>query len=237
MVVGVVLAGLIALALIVIGFIVSWVKWQRQGPVPQRSSVPATKKWVFAAGVVAVLLCAAAVIYLVQSVAQPVVSCSPVKGVSSRPPAALVTARDFFALGNYEYDQGSCDGAIAAYGRAIELDPNFAEAYNNRAYSYMVKQDYAAALPDLDRAIQLRPNYVNALMNRGDIYNYYYNIDRPRAIADYDRVLQLVPGQESNTSVCGHRLLAVHNGWSPGVFLDLVTQGVAAGCSPANKAN
>lgn len=238
MVVGFVLAGLIVLGLIVIGFIVSWVRWQRQnGPVTKRSSAPKTKKWVFAAGVVAVLLCLAAVLYMVQSVAQPVVSCSPVEGASSRPPAALVTAQDFFALGNYEYDQGSCDGAIAAYSRAIELDPNFAEAYNNRAYTNMVKQDYAAALPDLDRAIQLRPNYVNALMNRGDIYNYYYHIDRQRAIADYDRVLLLVPGEESHTLVCGHRLLALHNGWSPGVFLDLLSHGVGAGCSPAKSAN
>jgi hypothetical protein len=40
---------------------------------------------------------------------------------------------------------------------------------------------YADALPALDRAIALRPTYVNALMNRGDIYNFYYQIDRARA--------------------------------------------------------
>ena len=50
----------------------------------------------------------------------------------------------------------------------------------------MVKKEYAPALADLDRAIQIRPNYVNALMNRGDIYSYYYSIDYGRAVADYD---------------------------------------------------
>jgi tetratricopeptide (TPR) repeat protein len=56
-----------------------------------------------------------------------------------------------------------------------------AEAYNNRAYTYMTIRDYADALPDLDQATALRPTYVNALMNRGDIYNFYYQIDRARA--------------------------------------------------------
>jgi len=33
----------------------------------------------------------------------------------------------------------------------------------------MAKQEYARALPDLDKAIALRPDYINALMNRGDV--------------------------------------------------------------------
>ena len=84
-----------------------------------------------------------------------------------------------------------------------------------------------AALPDLDQAIALRPNYVNALMNRGDIYNYYYDIDYDKAVADYDRVLALDP---EHTSVCGHRLLAQNHGWSLGVLAMIAVQGPAAGC-------
>lgn len=79
----------------------------------------------------------------------------------------------------------------------------------------------ALALPDLDRAIENRPNYLNALMNRGDIYNYYYAIDYDRALADYDRVLRL-PGV-AHTTVCGHRMLAAHHGWNPGVFAESMT--------------
>jgi lipoprotein NlpI len=92
----------------------------------------------------------------------------------------------------------------------------------------MAQHNYAAALPDLDRALQLRPDYVNALMNRGDMHNFYYAIDYPLAIADYDRVLQLDP---SNTSVCGHRLLALHHGWDIGVFTTVYLRGATqAGC-------
>jgi hypothetical protein len=90
----------------------------------------------------------------------------------------------------------------------------------------MVEQQYGKALPDLDRAIQLRPDYVNALMNRGDIYNYYFAIDRTRAIADYNRVLQL---GAKHTSVCGHRSLALNNGWKVHMVAALLTSGVQSG--------
>ncbi len=186
---------------------------------------------VFAVALAVTALCLVLGLFVAYSVSQPVVSCAsaPRKPFSTAP-VAPVTAQDYFAQGDYDYEQGDCDKAIANYTRAIELNPNLAEAYNNRAYVYMVKKDYAAALPDLDRAIQLRPTYVNALMNRGDIYNYYFAIDYERAVADYDRVLTIDPGAGNHTSVCGHRLLALHHGWNPNVLGALLTSGVTAGC-------
>jgi tetratricopeptide (TPR) repeat protein len=79
--------------------------------------------------------------------------------------------------------------------------------------------NYADALPDLNKAISLNSNYINALMNRGDIHNYYYAIDRKAAIADYEKVISL--GGTKGTSVCGHLYLAQHNGWNLGTVLGL----------------
>jgi tetratricopeptide (TPR) repeat protein len=160
--------------------------------------------------------------------AQAAPVCGPGSKPLTTPPAQLVSAADYFQQGDYEFEQGRCDGAIDDYTQAIALDPQMATAYNNRAYAYMAEQNYAAALPDLDQAIALRPDYVNALMNRGDIYNYYYDIDYDKALADYDRVLAL-PRQ--STSLCGHRLLAEHHGWNLGVVVTIVFQGPdVAGC-------
>ncbi len=172
------------------------------------------------------------VLYMVISISnQPPAPCTPGLSPVSQKPSVLVTAQDYFAQGDYEYERGACNAAIAAYTRAIEIDPKFAEAYNNRAYTYMVQHNYAEALPDLNKAIELRPDYVNALMNRGDIYNYYYEINYDRAVADYDRILQ-IGGREHNTSVCGHRLLAEHRGWDLGVFVEVFfTKGFDAGCN------
>jgi tetratricopeptide (TPR) repeat protein len=190
--------------------------------------MPARLKWSLA---VAFVLLAAAdlgvlLMTVINSAMQPVIQCAPAQP-ASKPPAALVTAADYLAQGDYEFDRGDCARAIAAYSRAIELNPGYAEAYNNRAYAYMTQPDYARALTDLDRAIALRPAYVNALMNRGDIHNYYYDIDYDLAIADYDRVLAL---GAPHTSVCGHRLLAVNHGWNSGTFVDIFVRGGAANC-------
>lgn len=159
-----------------------------------------------------------------QSAPKPSVLASPAL------PDSLNTAADYLAQGDYESWVGNYDKAIAAYTRAIELDPKLAQAYNNRAYTHMLHENYAPALSDLNKALELRPDYVNALMNRGDIYNYYYQIDYDRAIADYDRVLAIDPDAPNHTSVCGHRLLAVNHGWGLGVLGEVLVRGGQAGC-------
>ncbi len=169
---------------------------------------------------------------LATRVKQPlVVSCTPRSETPTHaPPFNPVNARDFMSLGDYEYDRGNCDQAISAYSQALVLDPNLAQAYNNRAYTYMVMRQYDKALPDLDKAVELRPDYINALMSRGDIYNFYYAIDFERAVADYDLILKLDPHAMRYTSVCGHRLLALNHGWSLNVLWQVARQGVQAGC-------
>jgi tetratricopeptide (TPR) repeat protein len=148
---------------------------------------------------------------------------------NTKHPANLKTAYDFFAKGNYDYDIGKCKEAITSYSKAIALNKNFYQAYNNRAYTNMRMRNYQEALPDLDKAIQLKPDYVQALMNRGDIHNYYYNINRQQAIDDYKRVISVAGDKKDETSVCGHLFLAEHNGWNIGTFIGLLT-GQAFAC-------
>jgi tetratricopeptide (TPR) repeat protein len=188
-------------------------------------------RFVYAAALVVILLILGFGLLVAYANSQYVVTCAnaPKKPISIAP-VFLVTAQDYYAKGDYDYDQGACDQAISDYSRAIKLNPNIAEAYNNRAYVYMVEKNYAAALPDLDHAIQLRPNYVNALLNRADIYNYYYEINYQRAIADYDQVLKIAPDAANYTSVCGHRLIALTQGWHLNTFEILLTHGQKAGC-------
>jgi tetratricopeptide (TPR) repeat protein len=185
-----------------------------------------------AAGLAGVLFILVSVLLVRSSMTRSPRPCLTRQVPAYPPPAAWVTAEDYFAQGNYAYDSGDCKLAIADYSQAIALNPNYAEAYNNRAYTYMILQDYAMALPDLDRAIQIRPGYVNALMNRGDIHNFYYAIDYEKAIADYDHVISL---GAMHTSVCGHRLLAVNHGWNLHAIGEVLTRGAAAGCPEADN--
>ena len=136
---------------------------------------------------------------------------------SLKPVKNPFTPVDFFNQGDYDFASGNCEQAIKDYTQAIRLDSNYAEAYNNRAYTYMMIINYKQALSDLNRAIEIRPDYVHALMNRGDIYNFYL-IDRPKAIADYNKVISL--GLTTDRTVCGHRFLAIHGGWTFKALLD-----------------
>jgi tetratricopeptide (TPR) repeat protein len=47
---------------------------------------------------------------------------------------------------------GNPDQAIADFSKAIELRPDFANAYNNRSYAYEAKKNYTAALDDVLKA-------------------------------------------------------------------------------------
>jgi Flp pilus assembly protein TadD len=49
---------------------------------------------------------------------------------------------------------------------AIRLKPDFARAYNARAYAYLRLRDYKNAIADCDQAIRIDTQYVNAYINR-----------------------------------------------------------------------
>ena len=127
--------------------------------------------------------------------------------------------QEFYTEGDYDFSIGNCSQAISDFTSSIELDPTISQSFNDRAYTYMRMGDYKDALTDLNSAINLNPNYVNALMNRGDINNYYLN-NKPQAVKDYQRVIDL--GGKNNTSVCGHILLARDSGWSITALFDLI---------------
>ncbi len=138
--------------------------------------------------------------------------CQTKHNIITKFPAELKTAADWLTLGDVDYESGSCDKAIEDLNMALKIKPNYAEAYNNLGYVQMRLQQYQQALVNFDKAIELRPNYPHALINRGDVYNYYFNIDRQKAIADYDRVISLGKDAIKGESVCGHRMMAVNNG-------------------------
>src|SRR5215204_1440714 len=51
------------------------------------------------------------------------------------------------------------DEAIREYTKAIELNPQFAEAYYNRGIAYSDKKEYDAAIQDYTKAIELNPRF------------------------------------------------------------------------------
>ena len=65
------------------------------------------------------------------------------------------------------YHQGDYLKAIQAYQKVIELDPGYAEAYNNLGIIYQEIGDFDRALSAYQKAIGINPKYEKALNNLG----------------------------------------------------------------------
>src|SRR5437764_9987637 len=86
---------------------------------------------------------------------------------------------------------GDTAGALADYNRAIEIDPNYVQAYVDRATIYESEGDYNRALNDLDQAIQINPNFEPAYRNRSNDYNRTGNF--AKGLEDGEHAVQLAP--------------------------------------------
>ncbi|NNE52828.1 MAG: hypothetical protein HKN30_10540 [Sulfitobacter sp.] len=64
--------------------------------------------------------------------------------------------------------RGSFDflGAIAQFDRLTDYCPTYAEGFNQRAFVNFLREDYEAALVDLDVALKLQPRHVGAQSGR-----------------------------------------------------------------------
>lgn len=58
-------------------------------------------------------------------------------------------------------------GAYAEFDKLVIYCPDYAEGYNQRAFVSFLREDYSAALTDLEAALKLSPNHVGAQSGRG----------------------------------------------------------------------
>ena len=96
----------------------------------------------------------------------------------------------YYDRGNAYKNRTEFDRAIADYGDAIKLDPQYAHAYLNRGHVYAAKGDVPHALADLGRSIQLDPREPVAYANRGIVYRVGKH-DDDAAIADFSQAIRL----------------------------------------------
>ena len=83
------------------------------------------------------------------------------------------------------------DKAVVHYTAAIDLNPEFTEAYTNRGVAYGNKGEFDRAIQDYDTAIDLNPQNAESYNNRGITYADKDKFDR--AIQDYDTAIDLNP--------------------------------------------
>ena len=93
-----------------------------------------------------------------------------------------------FGLSN---KRGSLFAEMEHLNRAIEISPDCAEPYNQRATAHYLMEDFSAALRDCQRAVERMPCHFGAWAGLG--HSYTHLGDFARAIEAYDQALKINP--------------------------------------------
>jgi tetratricopeptide (TPR) repeat protein len=88
-------------------------------------------------------------------------------------------------------DKMDFKGKVEDYTEAIRLNPNYTDAYKNRATARYNLGDYEGALADYDEALRLNPHYAEVCYGRGMARKAIGNL--PGALADFNAALRLKP--------------------------------------------
>jgi tetratricopeptide (TPR) repeat protein len=172
------------------------------------------------------------------AVVAALLTCGVAAGVLALPPQSVVPAsqavatpgspadaefylrrgEDFSSVHDY-------DRAIADYTTAIQLRPDYAEAYNDRSFAYYLKGDAERAIADYTRAIELRPNYPMAYNSRGVAY-MAHGYGAAKSVPDFDRAIALKPDfryayiNRANARLASHPWLALQDFHRAGMYPD-----------------
>jgi tetratricopeptide (TPR) repeat protein len=115
-------------------------------------------------------------------------------------PVHLKHGLDHFHHQNY-------DAAIVEYTKALEIDPENAEAFDRRGNAYFQKGDLDHALPDYNQALTFNPRSADALLHRGLIHmaRGYHDL----AVVDLNTSLDIQPYVLDgllNRGICQYKL-------------------------------
>src|SRR5205814_3482541 len=84
--------------------------------------------------------------------------------------------------------------AITHFDHAVQIDPNFSEAYNQRAIANFMLEHYEDSLHDCRKVVCLTPEHFGACAGMGHSHAHLRNI--PEAIACYEKALSINPHME-----------------------------------------
>ena len=76
------------------------------------------------------------------------------------------TGEMYYSLGQEYMQKKNYELAILSFSKAVEQDPNWAEAHNALGEAYFFLFKYDEALKEFDKAIELKNDYTLAKINR-----------------------------------------------------------------------
>ncbi len=98
----------------------------------------------------------------------------------------------YFELGNAHYKKYSYPGAKENYRKAVKLDKDLIDAYNNLGVISTITGDLADAEKNLKQCLAINPDYAKAYKNLGILYDTKMK-KNSEAISNYNKYLSLRP--------------------------------------------
>ena len=93
--------------------------------------------------------------------------------------------------GTRALDRRDFKKALEHFDRAVELDPEFAEAYNQRAIVYYLQERWAESIEDCRRTVERMPCHFGAWSGLG--HGHAHEGRLAEAVACYERALSINP--------------------------------------------
>tara|TARA_B100000214_G_C23924426_1_gene607620 strand:+ start:119 stop:706 length:588 start_codon:yes stop_codon:yes gene_type:complete len=87
--------------------------------------------------------------------------------------------------------------SVDIFTEVIELDPNWAEAWNKRATVYYLIGEFKKSQDDIDKVLELENRHFGALAGQGLVNIKLKNYEK--AIRSYQRALEIYPSMQSPT--------------------------------------
>ena len=97
--------------------------------------------------------------------------------------------------GSSYVSQNKLETAYKTFTKAIELDPNWAEAWNKRATVLYLMGKYEQSQADIDKVLELEQRHFGALAGQGLVNIQLKNYEK--AIESYKRAQEIYPAMQS----------------------------------------
>ena len=95
------------------------------------------------------------------------------------------------ARGAQAIERRDFDHAVKHFNKAIELCPDFAEPYNQRAIANYLRERFEESIADCEKAVERMPYHFGALGGMGHCYAHLGRV--AEAITSYQRALEVNP--------------------------------------------
>ncbi len=101
------------------------------------------------------------------------------------------TARSWLELGIYHRKLKKYDAELTCYGRALEIDPQYATAWNNKGWALNELRRYEESITCLDKALEIDPQLAAVWNNKGFALNRLRRYEE--SITCLDKALEIDP--------------------------------------------